>query len=714
MSRIDALLQAMTLTEKLGQLNLVTANQAITGPSTNAAIDTSIRAGEVGGVFNLWGREAVSATQRLAIEESRLRIPLLFGLDVLHGHRTIFPAPLAETGAFDPDLWTRTARAAAQEAAEDGVSLTFAPMLDVCRDPRWGRLIEGPGEDPYVASVFAQAKVQGFQGRDLHHPGAVAATAKHFCAGGAATAGRDYAAADVSARQLREIYLPPFRAAVMAGCAAIMPAFNSVDGLPMTAHIALLRDYLRNELGFDGVVLSDYTAIQELIEHGVAADRAEAAALALNAGVDMDMVSGAYLENLPDALARGLVKQEQIDAAVRRVLVLKEKLGLFEEPIRITTVDAQNPEAARNLARDSARRSITLLTNHNTLPIGENMRRIAVIGPLADARTEMLGSWSAAGRAENSVTILEGLKAALPTHDIVHTEGVSLAWDDDRGVAEACELARSADLVVLCLGEAAYMSGEAACRATPDLPGAQQQLAEAVLATGTPCVITLTCGRPLMIGDLAGRAGALVATWFLGDMAGHAIADVLTGAFNPCARLPITWPRQTGQIPIFYAQRSSGRPPDDTNPFTSKYLDVPVTPLFSFGHGLSYGEASLENLRLDKETYFIDEKIHLAVDIICSGNIARRETIFFFIHDSVASVARPVLELKRWRQIDLAPGDRKTISVTLDADDFSFPGRDLKPMLEPGAFELFAGFSAAPEGLSRARLQIDARPNAAS
>jgi beta-glucosidase len=714
MSRIDALLQVMTLTEKLGQLNLVTANQAITGPSTNAAIDMAIRAGEVGGVFNLWGREAVSATQRLAIEESRLRIPLLFGLDVLHGHRTIFPAPLAETGAFDPDLWTRTARAAAQEAAEDGVSLTFAPMLDVCRDPRWGRLIEGPGEDPYVASVFAQAKVQGFQGQDLCHPGAVAATAKHFCAGGAATAGRDYAAADVSARQLREIYLPPFRAAVMAGCAAIMPAFNSVDGLPMTAHVALLRDYLRNELGFDGVVLSDYTAIQELIEHGVAADRVDAAALALNAGVDMDMVSGVYLENLPDALARGLVKQEQIDAAVRRVLALKEKLGLFEEPIRITTVDAQNPEAARNLARDSARRSITLLTNQNILPISKNMRRIAVIGPLADARMEMLGSWSAAGRAENSVTILEGLKAALPMHDIVHTEGVSLAWDDDRGVAEACELARGADLVVLCLGEAAYMSGEAACRATPDLPGAQQQLAEAVITTEAPCVITLTCGRPLMISDLAARAGAIVATWFLGDMAGHAIADVLTGAFNPCARLPITWPRQTGQIPIFYAQRSSGRPPDDTNPFTSKYLDVPVTPLFPFGHGLSYGEASLENLRLDKETYFADEKISVNVDVICSGNIARRETIFFFIHDPVASVARPVLELKRWHQIDLAPGDRKIISVTLDADDFSFPGRDLDPTLEPGAFELFAGFSAAPEGLLRARLQIDARPNAAS
>lgn len=713
MGRIDELLRDMTLTEKLGQLNLVTASQAITGPTTNAAIDEAIRVGKVGGVFNLWGREAVSATQRLAIEESRLRIPLLFGLDVLHGHRTIFPAPLAEAGAFDPELWRRTARAAAQEAAEDGVCLTFAPMLDVSRDPRWGRIVEGPGEDPCVASVFAQAKVLGFQGGELRHPGSLAATAKHFCAGGAATAGRDYASADVSPRQLREIYQPPFHAAVMAGCAAIMPAFNSVDGLPMTAHVAFLRDYLRGELGFDGVVLSDYTAIQELIEHGVAADSAEAAALALNAGVDMDMVSGVYLEKLPEALARGLVRQEQINAAVRRVLALKERLGLFDDPYRLVALDAATTKAARNLARDSARRSITLLTNHDILPIGKHMRRIAVIGPLADARMEMLGPWSAAGRAEASVSILEGLKAALPDRDIIHTEGVGLSWNDDRGVAEACDLARDADLVVLCLGEAAYMSGEAACRATPDLPGAQQQLAETIIATGTPCVMLLTCGRPLMIGDLAERAGALLATWFLGDMAGHAIADVLTGAFNPCARLPITWPRVTGQIPIFYAQRSSGRPPDETNPFTSKYLDVAVTPLFPFGHGLSYGEASLENLRLDKEVFFADENVDVSVDVICLGDYARRDTIFFFIHDRVASVARPVMELKRWRQIDLAPGERKTISLTLGVDDFVFPGANLKPTIEPGVFDLLVGFSAAPEGLLRASLRLAARANTA-
>ena len=713
MSRIEDLLRAMTLTEKLGQLNLVTADRAITGPATNTDIDAAIRAGKVGGVFNLWGREAISATQRLAVEESRLGVPLLFGLDVLHGHRTIFPVPLAEASAFDPALWTRTARAAAQEAAEDGVSLTFAPMLDVSRDPRWGRSVEGPGEDPLAASIYAEAKIRGFQGEDLRRSATLAATAKHFCGGGAATAGRDYAAADISPRQVREIYLPPFRAAVGAGCAAIMAAFNSLDGLPMTAHVALLRDCLRGELGFDGVVMSDYTAIQELIEHGVAGDRTEAAALALNAGVDMDMVSGAYLENLPAALARGLVKEETIDAAVRRVLALKERLGLFDDPYRRVAPDAAKAQATQELARDSARRSIVLLTNRDVLPIGKNIRRIAVIGPLADARMEMLGPWSAAGRAGASVTILEGLKAALPDCEIVHVEGVDLVHDDDRGLDAACEMARDADLAVLCLGEPAYMSGEAACRATPDLPGAQHRLAAAVIATGTPSVMLLTGGRPLVIGDLAERAGAIVATWFLGDAAGHAIADVLTGAFNPCARLPVTWPRVTGQIPIFYAQRSSGRPSDETNPFTSKYLDVAVTPLFPYGHGLSYGQASLENLRLARETFFIDEKIDVTVDVVCSDACARRETVFCFIHDRVASVARPVMELRRWRQFNLEPGERTTISLTLDAEDFVFFGADLKPAIEAGVFDIFVGFSAAPERLLRASLVLALRPDAA-
>ena len=413
MSLIDSLLTEMTIEEKVGQLNLVTAGQAVTGPVLGGGMTENIRAGRIGGVFNLWGREAVAAVQKLAVEESRLAVPLFFGLDVLHGHKTVFPIPLAEAGVFDPLLWERTARAAAIEAASDGITLTFAPMLDIARDPRWGRIAEGPGEDPLVAAKFAEAKVRGFQGPDLAERTSIAATAKHFCAGGAATAGRDYAATDVSERALHEVYLPPFRAAVAAGCAAIMPAFNSVAGVPMTVHVDLLRGFLRGKLGFEGVIISDYTAIAELIQHGVAGDLVEAAALALKASVDMDMVSGAYVRCLPEALARGLVDQKDIDAAVRRVLTLKQNLGLFDDPFRRVAPVEVSAQALMELSLDVARRAITLLSNRDILPLPVNLRRIAVIGPLADSRVDMLGPWSAAGSPGNCVTILEGLKAAF-------------------------------------------------------------------------------------------------------------------------------------------------------------------------------------------------------------------------------------------------------------------------------------------------------------
>ncbi|KAF0121498.1 MAG: glycoside hydrolase family 3 domain-containing protein [Methylocystaceae bacterium] len=484
MSRIESLLRAMTLEEKLGQLNLITAGQAATGPIVPGETTQDIRAGQVGGVFNLWGRDVVARTQRLAVEETRLGVPLIFGLDILHGYRTIFPVPLAETGAFDLLLWERTARASALEAACEGIHLSFAPMLDVSRDPRWGRIAEGPGEDPFVGSKFAQAKIRGFQGERLSDRGALAATAKHFCAGGAATAGRDYAAVDVSERMLHEVYLPPFRAAVEAGCAAIMSAFNNVNGVPMTSHDKLLNGYLRRKLDFDGVIMSDYTAVTELVEQGVAADLVEAAALALTAGVDMDMVSGAYLRCLPEALARGLVAEADIDAAVARVLRLKERLGLFDDPYRFTTPAEGVQESHRQLALDAARRAITLLSNRGILPLAADVRRIAVIGPLADARADMLGPWSAAGAAENCVTILEGLKAALSAFEIIHCAGVSIEGDDESGIEQARALARDVDVVVLCLGESAGMSGEAACRATPGLPGKQRQLAESIMATG--------------------------------------------------------------------------------------------------------------------------------------------------------------------------------------------------------------------------------------
>lgn len=709
MSRIDVLLRSMTLEEKLGQLNLATARQAVTGPETGDEIDALIRAGHLGGVFNLWGVATVHAAQRQAVEETRLGVPLFFGLDVLHGHRTIFPIPLAEAGSFDPELWRRTAQVAAHEAAADGVTLTFAPMLDVARDPRWGRIAEGPGEDPCVASFFAAAKVEGFQGPRLGAPDALAATAKHFCAGGAATAGLDYAAVDLSERMLHEVYLPPFRAAVAAGCAAIMPAFNSVAGVPMTANRPLLTGYLREKLGFEGVILSDYTAIPELVAHGVAANMVEAAALALNAGVDIDMASGVYLRHLPEALASGRVAIGQIDAAVRRVLRLKEKLGLFDDPYRTATIDEATRAAHRNLARESARQSITLLANDGVLPLAANRRPIAVIGPFADSRIDMLGPWSAAGSPIDCITLLQGLREALPDSKIGFACGVGFeeADCDDASIDDACRLARDSDLVLLCLGESARMSGEATSRAHPGLPAAQHQLAEAILDTGASVVLLLFGGRPLVIDQLATRVRALVAAWFPGTMAGAALADILTGAVAPVARLPVTWPRDVGQIPIFHAQRSSGRPPDDTNPFTSKYLDLPVTPLFPFGHGLSYGRVTLSALRADRDCFGPGEGVQIMIDATNDSDGPGSETIFLFLRDPVASVARPMLELKAWRRVALPARSAQTLVFSLNDDDFAFPDSQMIWRTEPGAFEIFVGSAADPERLRYIVLRRD-------
>jgi beta-glucosidase len=674
MDLIDSLVANMTLAEKIGQLNMVTAGQAITGPVGGGGdLDENLRAGNIGSVLNLWGREATSALQKIALEETRLAIPLLFGLDILHGHKTIFPIPLAEAAAFDPILWERTARAAAIEAANDGVALTFAPMLDIARDPRWGRIAEGPGEDTFVGAKFAETKIRGFQGATLSAAPSIAATAKHFCGGGAAQAGREYGPVDVSEGTLHEVYLPPFRAAVDAGCAAIMAAFNSVAGVPMVAHKGLLRDYLRIELGFDGVIISDYNAIAELMQHGVATDLVEAAALALRASVDIDMVSGVYASCLPKALARGLVELERIDAA------------------------------------DAARRSITLLANRDILPLPANSRRIAVIGPLADAPAEMLGPWALAGSAEHCVTTLAGLRTAVPQCEIVFAAGVDVDSDDASRIAAACALSADAEVIVLCLGERADMSGEAASRATPGLPGRQRELAESALATGVPVVVILFSGRPLMITWLVERARAIVGAWFLGDMAGQAIADVLTGRFNPTARLPISWPRETGQIPIFYSSRPTGRPADAADPFTSKYLDLSVEPLFPFGHGLSFSRVDLKNLRLNRTEFRVQDWIKVEVDAINTGGVATEETIFLFVHDLVSTVARPLLELKAWAKVALDPSQSKVVAFTLPAESFRVLDKNFESVLEPGDFHIFVGLNADRKSLLKVSLRALAR-----
>ena len=698
MGRIDTLLGSMTLEEKLGQLTMTASSYAVTGPVIAGDSTESIRRGLIGNLLNLHGAGPTQQLQRLAVEQSRLRIPLLIGLDVIHGHRTLFPIPLAEASLFDPEAWAETAREAAKEAAHEGLAMTFAPMLDVSRDPRWGRTAESPGEDGWLGARIAEAKVRGFQGASLAAADSIAACAKHFCAYGPVTAGRDYASVDISERTLREVHLPPFESAVAAGVAAIMPAFTDLAGIPMTANTALLRDYLRGELGFDGVLISDYNAIGELIRHGVAADLAEAAALALNASVDMDMMADAYRHGLPLALQRGLVTIQQVDAAVRRVLALKERLGLFDDPYR----RGAQPETAsarahrRQLARAVAARAIVMLKNEReTLPLTKSLRRLAIIGPLADAAGEMGGCWTAAQEAENHVSVVAGLQRSLPGTELVHAHGVGIDTDEVAGIAAAVEIGLAADAILLCLGETAAMSGEAASRACLDLPGRQRALAEAVLerarAKAVPVIALLFSGRPLVVPWLAARADALLAVWFLGSEAGNAIADVLTGRCSPGGRTPISWPRAVGQIPVFFGERPSGRPAGAHERFTSKYLDVPNEPLYPFGHGLTYGRFTLANLMVTPETVTQTDTIEARVDVTNEGQHTAEETVFLFTRDKLASVTRPLLELRAFGKIRLQPGETGTVSLRVAAAALRFPGVDLTPVFEPGEIEVLAG-----------------------
>ncbi|MDR3417458.1 MAG: glycoside hydrolase family 3 N-terminal domain-containing protein [Nevskia sp.] len=697
MSRIDELMCKMTLPEKLGQLTMTAAGYAVTGPIIAGDSTEAIKTGAIGNLLNLIGPGPIHEMQRLAVEESRLGIPLLIGLDIIHGHRTLFPIPLGEAALFDRDAWTLTARASAVEAAADGLALTFAPMLDVSRDPRWGRTAEGPGEDPWLGAQIAAAKVRGFQGGGLACADSLAACAKHFCAYGPVTAGREYAAVDISERTLREIHLPAFAAAVKAGVATVMPAFTDLNGIPMTAHTALLRDTLRGEFGFDGVLISDYNAIGELIRHGVAADLAEAAALALKAGIDIDMMADAYRKGLPVALERGLVTMEQIDTAVRRVLALKERLDLFDDPYRRGSQpeDQETVGRRRLLARSIAARAAVLLKNdRDTLPLAK-VRRLALIGPLADAPAEMRGPWWAAGVPEGQVSVLAGLSRELEGIEVLHAPGSAIVGDDCGHIAAAVELCDHVDAIVLCLGEGANMSGEAASRACPELPGPQRTLAEAVLdrahGMGKRVTAILFSGRPLIVPWLAERADALLAAWFLGSETGPALADILAGRVSPSGRTPVTWPRALGQVPIFFGQRPSGRPADPKDHFTSKYLDVPNEPLYPFGHGLGYGRLVQSNLRVAPDSVTESGTIEVKVDVTNEGAHSAVETVFLFTRDKLASVARPLLELRGFAKVELRPGETGTVRLSLPAAELRFLGADLAPVFEPGEVEILVG-----------------------
>jgi len=709
MRPIDDLLRDMTLEEKIGQLTMAAAGEVVhSDPVKDAELHGEIRSGRVGSLVGAHGVATTTALQRIALEETRLRIPLIFSFDVLHGYRSICPVPLAEAAAFDPDLWERTARMAAYEARAAGISLTFAPMLDVTRDPRWGRIVESPGEDPWLAAQMAKAKVRGFQGADIGRPDSLGATAKHIGAYGAVTGGRDYASVDISERQLNEVYLPPFRTAVEAGVAVIMPSFNDLAGVPTTANVALLRDTVRKRWGFDGVMVSDFNAVAELVKHGVAEDIAEAATLALHAGIDIDMVGNAYARGLPIALARGAVTIDMIDQAVRRVLTLKMKLGLFERPF-VPEADAAERTAqlvkARALACEAATKSVMLLKNEqDVLPLKPG-QRIALIGPVAGA-DGLLGAWHAAGKEVKAVSIREVLQAAIPSGQLSIAKGVDIEGDDVSGIPEAVQAARDADVVVLSLGEPEGWTGEAASRARIELTGRQRELAEAVFDVGKPTVVLVTSGRPLAISWLIERAQAVMVLWLLGVETGNAVVPLLLGHASPSGKLPISWPRSVGQIPVFYGQRSTGRPFSPTDMYTTGYLDTPVTPQFPFGHGLSYSRFEFRDLRTGGREFGKSDVIVIEADVTNAGAMVGEETVLLFVRDVVARPAPLVMELRGATKMTLAPRESSVVRFDLPVNALAFPAGDLGPEVQAGEFDLMVGSSADPAALVRARIRV--------
>ena len=682
---VDSLLARMTLEEKLGQLNLLSA-----GGRASPQQMQLVRAGKLGGLFNVIGAENTTPVQRIAVTESRLKIPLLFGLDVIHGYRAIFPIPLAEAGTFDPEAAEATARAAGQEAAAFGINWTYAPMVDIARDPRWGRIAEGSGEDPYLGSLMAAARVRGFQQN-------IFATAKHFAGYGAAEAGREYNETEISQRTMRELYLPPFKAAVDAGVASLMSAFNDISGVPASGNAWLTDTVLRREWGFTGFVVSDWTSVVELMNHGVAGSQAEAGRRALTAGVDMDMQGGIYVDSLAALVRSNRIPTAVVDSAVLRILRAKLRLGLFRDPYRARTAPA-NTEL-RALARRVAGESIVLLRNERSLLPLDKAGSIAVIGPLADNKEEPLGPWHTQGRAEDVVTVLQGIKSKAPAGtQVLYAQGSGIDDTSKAGFAAAVAAARQAKVAILVLGERGDMSGEAASRASLGLPGVQQQLLEAVVATGTPVVLVLMNGRPLILEWASDHVPAIVETWFLGIEAGNATADILFGDVNPSGRLPVTFPRVLGQVPLYYNHRNTGRPPDPNNKFTSKYIDVPVTPRYPFGYGLSYATFGYSNLKLSVARARVSDTITATVTVTNSGSREGTEVVQLYVRDEVASVSRPVRELKAFRRIALRPAESRTVELRIAARDLWFIGLDMKPVVEPGTFRFYVGANSA-EGL---------------
>lgn len=712
----------MTLEEKIGQLNQLPGVGTETGPHAPEGGEALIRSGGVGSFLGIFGVEYLRGLQQIATRESRLKIPLLFANDIIHGFRTIYPVPIAEAASFDSARVETSARLAAVEATAHGLHWTFAPMVDIARDPRWGRIVEGAGEDPWLGSVMAAAQVRGFQGGDhgvgLGASDALLATAKHFAAYGGAEGGRDYNTVELTERTLWETYLPPYEAAVNAGAATVMSSFNDIGGIPAHSSQWLLGDVLRGRWGFKGLVVSDWGGIGEMINHRVAANRGEAGILAMRAGVDIDMSDAVYADSMGAAVRSGRIPVALVDSAVKRVLRLKFALGLFDDPFRFDDIarERRYTLAPEHLAaaRIAAREGIVLLKNANkTLPLRKTLSTIAVIGPLADDARAALGGWAADGRPEEAITVLAGIRAALrPSTRIIQVRGAPVDTADSSGFAAARSAAAEAEAVLLVLGEREDMSGEASNRASIELPGSQRDLALAVIraarqspgGASKPVVAVLMNGRALALPELTQEVPALVESWFLGSQHGNAVADVLFGAYNPGGKLPVTFPRATGQIPIYYNHRSTGRPADSANHYTSKYLDIPWTPLFPFGYGLSYTTFAYANLRLSAPTIRAGESLSVSVDVRNSGDRAGEEVVQLYLRDDVASVAEPVKSLKAFRRISLRPGETQTVTFKLGPNAFALYDRQLRRVVEPGTFTVFAGTNS--DDVLSARLQV--------
>lgn len=711
---IDELMAKMTLEEKLGQMTLVSAGWDSTGPTLRGSYKEDVKAGRAGAVFNAYTVKFTTELQRVAVEETRLGIPLLFGYDVVHGHRTIFPLSLGEAASWDLEAIEKSARISAIEASAEGVHWTFAPMVDISRDPRWGRVSEGAGEDVYLGSRIAEARVRGFQGNNLRSVDTVLSTVKHFAAYGAAQAGRDYHTTDMSDVELRETYLPPFKAALDAGAATVMTAFNDLNGTPATGSAYLLQDILRDEWGFEGFVVADYTAVKELIQHGFAEDGKHAAELAVNAGTDMDMESALYLENLKESVGEGKVSINKIDDAVSRILEMKYRLGLFDDPYRYSDAERQanNVMTAEHLeaSRDVARKSIVLLKNDNkTLPLSNEIRSIALVGPLASSKEDLIGSWSAAGdRTEKPVSLLEGLRARAGNEvNIKYAKGADYHFgseSDESGYAEAIGIASESDVVVVAMGEKWDMSGEAASRTSLTLPGSQQGLLKELVKLNKPIVLVVMSGRPLNLEWADENVDAITAAWYPGTMGGHAIADVLFGHYNPSAKLPMSFPRDVGQVPVYYNMKNTGRPYSSKNPeqkYLSRYLQTANDPLYPFGYGLSYTTFEYSDFKvinevnvsaLQKTTASLP--LSVEVTITNTGKLDGAEVAQFYIQDIVGSITRPVKQLKGFEKLVIKKGESKTIQFVLTEEDLSFQKANGDFGFEPGRFKLFVGGSS--------------------